>query len=436
MKTKKGTKMEMKEFKVFDVEDMMKNPYDKYFNTKEEMQVVGVRKETKEMPRRTARKIIDEMMNSLQESNELSIRFFITLEELKELLDKKKVIINNNSNFGDEIQRNFVMKQSIKGELAVSIINGDDTMPDIDVVITEEDEMIIYINDGMQRTNTIYDLLNGDLKISSTACPKLNGKTFFDLPEEIREIVEKRRICLKVGSPLTARWRGKTFSTLNTTPTKMSEGELLKTKYYHLEAFRKLSEIAESSNCFGSSVSKDLRNNNVANLIYAVASNYYTRNEGMPTAGKKAVVEKFLKVVCQEDANIMDYIDKVEDAVNMYMLTYGEDFSYNFRTENGEYMYSANSGKFYEDNYHRIIRKTSVKTGTLLPVMHTCIEHADKLRVLSPVQRRKICTYTEKYITNEDYTCRYSTDIHGKAVMARNNEVSSIIKKKLLSMTK
>lgn len=240
-------KLTAKNFITFTREDITRCPNGNFFNNLQEFRSpIGVRVEETHTTK-VVYDIIPDMVMKFVETDGLSIHYNITLKEFIDLCGEGNICINDKiKNRKDEVQRGQVIAPSVASKLIVSIINGDDAMPEISVIISE-DGSILYILDGLQRTSTICNFFktNG-LKLTKTNT-LLDGYTWDDFPAEIKREVMNRTISLKITCSAMIPHRASIFRILNTTSTKMSNGELLNTKYWNTVTMKLAVKMAHTA---------------------------------------------------------------------------------------------------------------------------------------------------------------------------------------------
>lgn len=232
---KQNRKLTLEDFKFFTKENFIADPAGLYYNNLQEFsKPIGIRLE-EYCPSRDAYDIIQDIKANLSISeDQLSIQYQITLRDFITLCDEGIIRINKDArNRLDEVQRHEkAISPSLASKLIVGIINGDDVMPQI-IVIISEDGTVLFIIDGLQRTGSIHDFFRADgFKLSKTNTI-LDGLGWEDMPLEVRKEILNRKLTLKVTSSEMMPFRANIFRILNTTQTKMSIGETLNTKYWN-----------------------------------------------------------------------------------------------------------------------------------------------------------------------------------------------------------
>lgn len=240
-------KLNVKNFNMFTREDITRYPNGKFFNNLQNFRTpIGIRVEKVHTTNSTY-DIIPDMIMKFAETDGLSIHYTITLKEFIDLCSEEGICINDKiKSRKDEVQRGQVISPSVASKLIISIINGDDAMPEISVIISE-DGTILYILDGLQRTSTICNFFKKDgLKLTKTNT-LLDGYTWNDFPAEVKREVMNRTVSLKVTCGAMIPHRASIFRILNTTSTKMSNGELLNTKYWNTATMKLAVKMAHAA---------------------------------------------------------------------------------------------------------------------------------------------------------------------------------------------
>jgi len=124
-----------------------------------------------------------------------------------------------------DFQRNLVWGEKQKSQFIESIILNFPLPP---FYLNENKKGKLTIIDGLQRTTTLFQFLNGDFALSELeALPKLNGETFFGLEPEFQTKIERKNISLyilKPSTPLVVIYD--LFKRINTGGTQLNRQEI------------------------------------------------------------------------------------------------------------------------------------------------------------------------------------------------------------------
>ena len=431
-----------KDFKTFTLDEMRANPNDAYFNTKTPgMKVIGVRVEKKNISRYDFLDILPEIFKQINDTEDMDIRFALTVKELADLVESGKIRTNDNTTMqrNDKTQRFCVISQKSASMLALSIINGDNTMPDIDVVITMENgSLVIYINDGLQRTSTISKFIHNQLEIVGTGT-KLDGCKYESLPDDIKKCINNRIINIKVSHPFTMLCRDKTFGTLNTTSTKMSDGEKINAMFGTTKAFDKAIETIRDrfvAEVFCGATKKnqeDIRMDGVSNLLYSMASYFLIEKEyGLgASASKTAVISRFLESpeISSFNEEAEQFFNSVYMAVRDIIKYFGVDFCRKMRTS----YTMPNRGNFVS-GYEPVLRTNGVNSSFLTTMFYIIMKFADTFNSMNKEQMQEIATLIDKTFADKDFSISYMKSVTGKTVRDRAIYVYNVVKEKLDEM--
>ena len=422
--------MTIANFKTFTLADMKAVPSDNYFNTKNpNMKVIGVRIDNN-VTYRPLFSILPSIFKEIEAADTMDIRVALTMDEIRNLVVNGKMLVNDKlASRKDKVQRCYVMPQQKASQLILSLINGDNTMPDIDVVITKEGgNLVLYINDGLQRTQTICKFLNNELRICGTNT-KLDGCYFSDIPDDIKEIILNRIVHAKVNHPCTIVYRSKTFETLNTSATKMAAGETLNAKHGDKKAFEVAIERIVNSQeirkvfCgISKKKAEDVRMQGVSDLLYAVSSYYLIENDaGIGSCnGKEEIISTFmnLKKVVDFDCEVEALFNSVYNVCCNINTYFGAEFCHRMK-----HSMLAPANDHFVPDYMPVMRTDAINTTIATVMFYVTMKLSDTFKTMKKSDIQILATELDKTFADIAFRHNYMKSVCGHTVKARNEYV-------------
>ena len=336
-KTSKRKNLTEKNFVVFTAKQFKENPDAYRFNNYSDARKIAVRKETQIMDSFDVYDVTNQLIQRMDENDEIDVSIRFSVEFICKLAEQKKLVINKDK-LEDWVQRlGNVAAVTTMSRLIISLINGDACMPEIQTIVGENPEngnLVIFINDGMQRITTLVDFICGNFTLKGTGTI-LDGCKFTDLPDSIRKILLNRLIRFHVIHESLMDYRIYYFRTLNTTSTKMTMGELINTKYSSYKvthAARKKFASENVKDVFLPATKKpDIRLNGEAELLFATACHYiYTQNIPVnKVSGKCDMINKFMSLdeVKKYDLTIKRLINATPEVCAKMNYYFGPSFT-------------------------------------------------------------------------------------------------------------
>lgn len=175
-------------------------------------------------------------------------------------ISKSVLDIYNNMKSGNimkpEFQRNFRWSEEKQSSLIQSLILG--FTPPCLFAFYEDDENeleIMRFHDGLQRSCTIYEFFEDNLKLTGLEkLDFLNGLTYSELPPKIKSTLQNRKISILEFPKGTPRWVVQEhFNLLNTNGEPLSMGETFRGTYYgkYYKIMHALGNIATFQSAMG-----------------------------------------------------------------------------------------------------------------------------------------------------------------------------------------
>ena len=425
-------KLTVKNFSTFTREDITRHPNGNFFNNLQGFKSpIGVRVEENHNVKNTY-DIIPDMITSFVESDSLSIHYPITIKELIDLCDNEGVCINDKiKNRKDEIQRGQVISPSTASKLIVSIINGDDAMPEISVIISEDGSML-YILDGLQRTSTIYNFFkrNG-FKLQKSAT-LLDNYSWNDFPAEIKREIMNRTISLKVTCSAMIPHRASIFRILNTSSTKMSQGELLNTTYWNTVSMKLAVKSAHSAPFTTLFRNEDAKGNILDDRRFKVASNILNVLavkevvDGKIPTSKCSSVASFAKeyILLNEDKTreeVEEQFDRMSEILFIIKRNFPSDICNIVNPKDG--LKLANKSG-YPEGYMTHARKSTPCIGYLSALYCAVYALIDAFETRLPVNvKEEMAVELDSLFRDELFVAKYIRNNTGKNAITRTKMV-------------